>query len=141
MIAIYPGSFDPFHDGHMKIISKALKLFSKIYVVVTNNINKVHRTQIDLRFQKVKKILAHMSVVEVIINSDDLTSNVAKKYNANFMIRGIRNGEDLQYEIELSDANKMMNKDLETILFISDVDVRNISSTFISEIELYKNKK
>ncbi|AOG60775.1 phosphopantetheine adenylyltransferase [Spiroplasma helicoides] len=140
MIAIYPGSFNPFHEGHLDILKKALNLFSKIYIVVSKNILKDSNPDLKQRINSIVDLTKHYNNCEVILNENKLTADIAKELDAKFLIRGVRNIEDFKYEVELADANKFLNKDLETIIFISDSDRREISSTRLKEIEEYKRR-
>lgn len=139
MKAIFPGSFDPIHEGHLNIIKKASVLFDKLYIVVTNNIEKTKQTNIQIRKKQV--ILACQAFnlnIEILINEKMLTSFFAKQLGVNYIIRGLRNNDDLKYEIELSFANKKLNENLETIFFITYYDINKISSTFLNQIKQLK---
>lgn len=118
--AIYPGSFDPLHEGHVSIIKKALKLFDVVYVVVTNNPEKTNQTDIGERLDKVKSLLAGFSGVVVDINENEMTADFAKNRDVSFLIRSARNQTDFNYELELAVANKHLNKTLETIIIVPD---------------------
>lgn len=136
--AIYPGSFDPMHEGHIEIVQKACELFDKLYIVVTKNINKNHKDLIENRVIKVKEQLQHFENVEVMINENRLTGDIAKDLEIKYLVRGLRDSNDLKYEIELADANKMYHPEIETIFFVSSIEKRNISSTLLKELEHYK---
>ncbi|WP_156007201.1 pantetheine-phosphate adenylyltransferase [Spiroplasma tabanidicola] len=141
MIAIYPGSFNPFHQGHLDILNKAVKLFSKVYIVITKNIAKELEPNLASRVIQVKNFTKEVKNCEVLINQDELTADFAKKLNASYIIRGVRNEADFSYEREIYDVNKYLNPKLETIILIADSEKREISSTSIKEIELYKRGK
>ncbi|AHI54115.1 phosphopantetheine adenylyltransferase [Spiroplasma sabaudiense Ar-1343] len=138
MIGMYPGSFDPFHEGHLQIIQKAAKLFEKVLVVVTKNISKNPRKSFEHRIIKIKAATKDLNNVEILINENQLTADFAKSYNANFLIRGIRNSDDMDYEIKLADGNKLIEPDLDTVFFISDLPLRKVSSSILEEIEIYQ---
>lgn len=126
--AIYPGSFDPLHNGHIAIIKKALKLFDVVYVVVSNNPEKSSQTDINKRFEATKNALKEFSNIVVEINNDRTTAEFARQRNVNFLIRSARDNQDFQYELELAAANKYLNNDLETVIIIPDqldVDYRS----------------
>lgn len=139
MKAIFPGSFDPIHDGHLNIIKKASILFSKLYVVITNNLEKSNQTNIKTRAKQAAIACQNLNLnIEIVINEQMLTSDFAKQLGAKYIIRGLRNNNDLKYEMELAFANKQLNKDLETIFFIADYGLNEISSTFLNQIKQLK---
>ncbi|WP_029512930.1 pantetheine-phosphate adenylyltransferase [Mycoplasmopsis iners] len=128
-IGIYPGSFDPLHEGHLAIIKKALSLLDKLYVVVTYNPDKDNLSFINERFQKVSKALKNEDKIVVLLNKNKLTADLAKEIEAKFLIRSARNNLDYQYELELAAANKSLNSSLETILIFPNYKDINYSST------------
>ncbi|WP_025755127.1 pantetheine-phosphate adenylyltransferase [Mycoplasmopsis cricetuli] len=130
-IAIYPGSFDPIHKGHIEILKKALNLFDKIYVIVSVNPDKLHQNDIQIRYQLVKEKTKQFKNIEILINENELTALVARKLKANFIIRSARNILDYNYEIELAAGNKHLNKNLETILIMPNYQHINYSSTLM----------
>ncbi|WP_026389205.1 pantetheine-phosphate adenylyltransferase [[Acholeplasma] multilocale] len=133
---IFPGSFDPIHEGHIKLIEKAVEVFDEVIVVVTNNINK-DSSDITDRFGDVRELLQDFSRVSVIMNPDKLTHQLARELEVNYLLRGIRNDTDFQYEYELAKANKVMNNNLETIFFFAEDGDKEISSSLMREIEKY----
>ena len=139
MKAIFPGSFDPIHEGHINIIKKASLLFEKLYVIVSINLEKKEQGDIFERTKIVKTICADINpMIEVLTNNNRLTSELAKELGANYIIRGLRNNNDLKYEMELAFANKKLNNNLETIFFIVDYGLTEISSTLLKQINQLK---
>lgn len=134
--AIYPGSFDPFHKGHMSVVEKALKIFDYLLVVVSINPDKENQTPIDQRLKLVKTKLKHFKNVDVTFNSDRFIANIAAENNINFLVRSARNKTDFDYELELAAGNKYLNNRLETILIVPDFELINFSST----LERHKRK-
>ncbi|MGL4183769.1 MAG: pantetheine-phosphate adenylyltransferase [Metamycoplasmataceae bacterium] len=139
--AIYPGSFNPFHEGHMSIIEKALKLFDFIYIVVTLNPDKNETND----FYKNKKIIENIynknKKIKVLVNENELTSQLAKKLEVNFLIRSFRSEFDLAYEVDLAFSNNYLNNDLETILFFPNYKTNKISSTIERHINYINERK
>ncbi len=134
--AIYPGSFDPLHQGHIHIIEKATKLFDVIYVIVSNNPEKTSQSPIEQRFDEVAKKLHQYQDVIVEMNINQYTADFAKAKGINFIIRSARNQGDYDYELELAASNNHINDELETVLIIPDYkDINFASRLFKQEIK------
>ena len=136
--AIYPGTFDPITYGHIDVIKKSLKIFDRIVVATTDNINKNYYFSIDERLSIIKKSLfkdlkLNKSKIKV-IPFDTLTINLCKKYKASVIIRGLRAVSDFEYEFQLAGMNKKLNTNIETMFLMSDVENQIISSKFVKEI-------
>ncbi|GAA5414649.1 pantetheine-phosphate adenylyltransferase [Ureaplasma ceti] len=128
--AIYSGSFDPIHEGHLSILIKANALFDKVYVVVSNNPDK-NSNSLEMRAQQIQQFLQDHNVqFDVIINSG-LTVDIAHQLDAHYLIRGLRNELDLKYELALAQQNQKLAPDIETVFFLADADKVQISSTSI----------
>lgn len=118
-IAIFAGSFDPFHDGHLYILNKGLNLFNKVIVLVANSDEKLNHHSLENRYQAVKqKIFIPNVKVEKLSNG--YVADYAKKNNINYLIRGARNCSDFDYEKLVNQTNKKINGNLETIIFMPD---------------------
>lgn len=137
-IAIYPGSFNPFHDGHKSIIKKATKLFDLIYVIVTINPDKSIENNFELNKKNIEKYFSNNNKVVVLINRTKLTGVLAQELGANFLIRSSRSQLDFDYELNLANANNFINKNLETIIFFPKYDHKNVSSTVIRHKKIMK---
>ncbi|WP_027121244.1 pantetheine-phosphate adenylyltransferase [Mycoplasma leonicaptivi] len=133
-IAAFPGSFDPFHNGHLHILEKALKIFDEIYIVIAQNPKK-DKNNFQKNVINIKNKTKHLKNVFVLINKNELTANFIKKYNINFLIRSLRDEKDYWYEVNLAKINKEINPNIETILFLADEEYLNISSTNIKNKE------
>ena len=136
--AIYPGTFDPITYGHIDVIRKSLKIFDRVVVATTDNINKNYHFSIDERLSIIKNSLfkdlrLNKSRIKV-IPFDTLTINLCKKYKSSVIIRGLRAVSDFEYEFQLAGMNRKLNKNIETIFLMSDVQNQIISSRFIKEI-------
>ena len=136
--AIYPGTFDPITFGHIDVIKKSLKMFDRIIVATTDNINKNYLFSIDERISIIQNSLfkdLKMSKNKIkIISFDTLTINICKKYKASVIIRGLRAVSDFEYEFQLAGMNKKLNPKIETMFLMSDVENQIISSKFVKEI-------
>ena len=137
-IAIYPGTFDPITFGHIDVIKKSLKVVDKLIVAITDNIHKDYLFSIEERIEMVKKSLfvdlkLNKNKIKI-ISFDDLTIKICKKYKASIIIRGLRAVSDFEYEFQLAGMNKKLDKNIETIFLMSDIENEIISSKFIKEI-------
>jgi pantetheine-phosphate adenylyltransferase len=136
-IAIFPGSFDPFTKGHHDIVLRSLTLFDELIIGIGYNTSKKTRYfDIDLIVEKINGIYAHEPKVKVVVYNE-LTSTLAKRYNANFLVRGLRNTTDFEYENTISQMNRNLNPNLETIFLITSPEYAAISSTVIREVHRY----
>lgn len=133
--ALYPGTFEIFHDGHLNILKRSLKLFDFVYVVVSNNVEK-ESSPLEVRFEKVKEKIKKLGIKKVeVISNDGLLSDIALKFNSYYIIRGVRNNEDLIYEMELFHNYKKYLETFDVILFFSEEKYTKVSSS-----NLMKNK-
>ena len=137
-VAIYPGTFDPITYGHIDVIQKALKQFDKIVVAVSNVENKDYLFDSDERIKIVKKALFYDLKLNkkkvVVISFSTLTTELCKKYKSNIILRGLRAVSDFEYEFQLAGMNRKLNKNIETLFLMSDVENQIISSKFVKEI-------
>lgn len=136
-IAIFPGSFDPFTKGHHDIVVRSLAIFDKVIIGIGYNSSKKNRYfDIDIMVEKIKAIYANNKSVEVHVYNE-LTSTFAKKHKANFLVRGLRNTTDFEYENTISQMNRNLNPDLETVFLITSPEFAAISSTIIREVHRF----
>ena len=137
-VAIYPGTFDPITYGHIDVIQKALKLFDKIVVGVSNVSNKNYLFSLEERIDIVNKALfkdLKLSKKKIIVVSfNSLTTDLCKKFKSNIILRGLRAVSDFEYEFQLAGMNRKLNNNIETIFLMSDVENQIISSKFVKEI-------
>lgn len=132
-IGFYAGSFDPFTLGHLHIVKEASKLFDKVYVGIGVNSNKTrHYNQEEMKSVILKALKEEgLDNADVIIY-DGLTINCAKKVNATYLIRGIRNGMDYEYEENLAAINEEISG-LNT-LYLRAGNLGVVSSSFVREL-------
>jgi pantetheine-phosphate adenylyltransferase len=137
-VAIYPGTFDPITYGHIDLIKKALKLFDKVVVSVSDVSNKNYLFNSKERIEIVNKALfkdLKLDKKEILVVSfSSLTTDLCKKYKSNIILRGLRAVSDFEYEFQLAGMNRKLNNDIETIFLMSDVENQIISSRFVKEI-------
>lgn len=132
-IAIYPGSFDPFTNGHLDILKRAAEVFDEIVVLVAINAAKKYVFTIEERVGFLKKILSDYSNVRV-DSYDGLTVDYAKKAGAKHIIRGLRAVTDFEYEFQLASANRFLNSDIDMVFFMANTENSFISSSVVNEL-------
>jgi len=131
--ALYPGSFDPITNGHVDIIERALKLFDKLYVVISINPDKKTLFSAEERADILRHVLANHSQIEVIENTV-LTVQKAKELKASHIVRGLRALTDFDYEFQLTNANRVLDKTIDTVFFMTDNRHAFLSSSAVKEI-------
>lgn len=133
MIAVYAGSFDPFTYGHLDIIKEASKFFDTLYVLCADNIKKKSVFPKDKMGIAIDKDIRSIGINNVkVIVSSDLTIDVCKRANADYLVRGLRSTSDYIYEEDIAKFNQMMNPSIKTIYFRASNDA--ISSTTVKEL-------
>ncbi|WP_236976031.1 pantetheine-phosphate adenylyltransferase [Membranihabitans maritimus] len=132
-IAVFPGSFDPITKGHKDIVTRALPLFDKIIIAIGVNNQKQYLYTLDQRVQWLKKVFEGEEKVTV-DHFEGLTAHYCNRINAGYLIRGLRNAADFDYEKTISQLNNIVGHDLETVFFISRPQYSHISSTIVREI-------
>ena len=118
-VAIYPGTFDPITYGHIDVIKKALKLFDKIVVGVSDVSNKNYLFNSEERIDIVNKALFKDLKLDkkkiLVVSFSSLTTDLCKKYKSNIILRGLRAVSDFEYEFQLAGMNRKLNNNIETI--------------------------
>lgn len=135
-IAFFPGSFDPFTKGHADIVERGLRLFDEIIIGIGTNTNKKRYFEIDVIEREIKGAFSNDPRIKI-VHYDDLTASVAKKYGAQFILRGLRNTTDFEYENTISQVNRQLAKDLETVFLITAPELAPISSTIVRELHKF----
>jgi pantetheine-phosphate adenylyltransferase len=132
-IAIFPGSFDPFTRGHLDIVSRATTLFDEIIIGIGYNDQKKRMFDVKSMKTKIEDSVKEMPNVKVEIYSN-LTADFATEKQAKYLLRGIRNTTDFEYENAIAQANKHLNKELETVFLMTTPSLAHISSTIAREL-------
>lgn len=133
--AIYPGSFDPITNGHLDVLTTGSKIFGKVIIAVSNNINKNSFLTVEERINLIKESVKHLDNVEVDF-FDGLTVNYAKERGATILLRGLRAVSDFEYEMQLSQTNSELSPDIKTVFLITKPEYNFISSSTVKEIFL-----
>ena len=131
-IAIYPGSFDPIHLGHVRIVENAATIFDQVIVVAMQNREKKGFLSIEKRQELLKTSFGHLNNV-VTDSSTGLVVDVAKALNAEVIIKGLRSSADFEIEMQMAQTNKEISA-INTFFIPTDPEYSYISSRFIREI-------
>ena len=132
-IAIFPGSFDPVTKGHESIVLRALPMFDKIIVAIGENTAKKSLFSIEQRKEWLRQTFEGIDKIEI-DSFDCLTVDYCKKVGAKYILRGVRNTMDYQYEMNIAQINNELCSDIETVFLITKPDEAAISSSFVREI-------
>jgi pantetheine-phosphate adenylyltransferase len=132
-ICLFPGTFDPVTLGHIDIIDRALPLFDKIYVGIGINAIKDPMFSADQRMEWFKEIYKNEPKVES-VTYEGLTIQYCKKINAHFILRGIRFVSDFEYEKTIADANRTLDRSIETIFLTGEPKYTSVASTIVRDI-------
>jgi len=135
-IAIFPGSFDPFTNGHYDIVNRGLKIFDKIIIAIGHNTQKNRYFDIDLMLDKIRSAFQGETGIEV-VTYNELTAGYATKKGARFLLRGLRNTTDFEYENSIAQVNRYLNEDLESVFLITSPGFAAINSSIIREVHRY----
>lgn len=131
--AIFAGSFDPITNGHLDIINRASKLFDELQIGVLINPNKKGLFSLEKRVDLIKSCTSHLNNIKV-VSFEGLLVNYCKNNGIDTLVRGVRNGADIEYELQMAHMNKELNPDIETIILPTTTKYSFISSSLIKEV-------
>ena len=135
-IALFPGSFDPFTKGHEDIVLRGLNIFDEIIIAIGHNSTKKRYFDIDyMQRQIMDHFISHENIK--VERYTELTATFANKHGAKFLLRGLRNTTDFEYENSIAMVNKDLYNGLETVFLITSPRYAFISSTIIREVHSY----
>lgn len=132
-ICLFPGTFDPVTLGHIDIINRALPLFDQIYVGIGINSAKLPMFSAEQRMEWFKEIYRYEPKVKSVVY-EGLTINYCKEIGAQFILRGIRYVSDFEYEKTIADANRTLDKNIETIFLTGEPKYTSVASTIVRDI-------
>lgn len=132
-IAVFPGSFDPITIGHVDIVRRAVPLFDRVVVAVGVNSQKKTLFSLEQRIEWLEAVFTSEAKVEV-ASFQGLTAHFCNKIGARYLIRGLRNASDFDYEKTIAQLNYTVGNDLDTVFLISHPQFSHISSTIVREI-------
>ena len=133
MKAVYPGSFDPVTYGHLDIIERAAAIFDELTVSVLNNKAKTALFSVEERVKLLEEATRHLPNVKV-DSFSGLLIDYAKQKDIHVSVRGLRAVTDFEYELQLSQTNNALNKNLKTVFLITKPEYNFISSSMVREI-------
>jgi len=132
-VALFPGSFDPITLGHVDIIERAVPLFDEIRIAVGTNSAKNYLFSLEQRVQWIKETFAHEPKITV-ITYEGLTVDFAQTQGVQFLLRGLRNPADFEFEKAIAQANREMVPNLETVFLLTSARYAYISSSIVREV-------
>ncbi len=132
-VAVFPGSFDPITQGHVDIILRALPLFDKIIVAIGVNSTKAALFSLERRLHWLEEVFKGMTKIEI-GHFEGLTVHYCQAIGAQYLVRGLRNASDFDYEKTISQLNNIVGKNIDTVFFISRPEFSHYSSTIVREI-------
>jgi pantetheine-phosphate adenylyltransferase len=132
-ICLFPGTFDPVTLGHVDIIDRSIPLFDKVVVGIGLNASKAVMFSAEQRLQWIQEIYKDQPKVEGAVY-EGLTVNYCKEIGARFILRGIRYVSDFEYEKTIADANRTLDKSIETIFLTGEPKYTSVASTIVRDI-------
>jgi pantetheine-phosphate adenylyltransferase len=137
-IALYPGSFDPVSNGHLDVFRQAVGLCDRLIVAIGVHPGKKPLFTVDERIKMVREVFAPIAAKAGCVfestTYDKLTVTAAQKAGATLMIRGLRDGTDLDYEMQIAGMNEAMAPEVQTVFLPASVAVRPITATLVRQI-------
>lgn len=132
-IAVFAGSFDPFTVGHLDLVTRGSKLFDELWVLVAVNTSKKYMLSMESRVALIRKACTGIKNVKVAL-FEGLTVNFMKSVGATVLLRGVRNGSDMDYELSVDWNNKLLYPECETVYLSSSRDHLMVSSSVVREL-------
>lgn len=132
-IAVFPGSFDPITLGHLDIVQRAIPLFDRIIIAVGTNANKKYMFPLEQRLAWIRETFAAEEKIAV-DSYEGLTIEYCESKNANFILRGLRNPSDFEFEKAIAQTNRKLKKDLETVFLLTASGLSSISSSIVRDV-------
>ena len=132
-IAIFPGSFDPITTGHESIIKRALPLFDELIIAIGVNADKNDFFPVDIRIEWIKKVFTDYPQVKV-IEYTGLTINICKRFNARYILRGLRTSADFEFERSIGQINKKLYHNIETVFLLTLPEHTPVNSSIVRDI-------
>ncbi len=137
-IAIYPGTFDPFTNGHLDIVVRSLRIFDRIIIAVTNNPQKSPLFSIEERIELIRETILDLNLQHVSVEHfQGLLVNYVEEKKGIAIIRGLRAVSDFEYELQMALINRRLNPHVDTIFKMPSEEYSFVTSTAVKEIALF----
>lgn len=133
-IGLFTGSFDPLTLGHLDLIERASGLFDKLFVGIFYNPNKSGLLDLEARKRILEEVFAGNDNIVVLVSTNELVVDVARKVGASHLVRGLRNGQDLEYEASFDFYNRELAPAIETIYLLAKPEFKFVSSSQVREL-------
>ena len=135
-IALFPGSFDPFTNGHLDIVRRGVGLFDELIIAIGTNSSKQRQLPLEWLTGQLETLFADEPRVSVRAYQG-LTTEFARATGARYLLRGLRNTLDFEYENAIAQANRQLSPGLETVFLVTSPTLATVSSTIIREIHRF----
>jgi pantetheine-phosphate adenylyltransferase len=132
-VAVFPGTFDPFTIGHESIVRRALSIFDEIIIAIGSNAQKDGFFTLENRIRMISFVFRGENRIRV-MSYEGLTVDFCREVNAGFILRGIRTAADFEYERGISQMNKLMAPDIESIMLLTTPEHTPVNSTIVRDI-------
>lgn len=134
--AIYPGTFDPFTNGHLDVLERALNIFDRVDVVMAENSQKNTLFSVDERLSMIREVVSVFPDVSVDVLHDGLLANYARTAGAKAIVRGVRQVKDFEYEFQMSLLNRHLYPEVTTVFLMPNVKYTYVASSIIREVAM-----
>ncbi len=132
-IAVFPGSFDPITLGHVSIVKRAIPIFDEVIVAIGSNSQKKYMFDLNQRLEWIKNAFRNEPKVSTDVYQG-LTVNYCEKKKAKFLLRGLRNQQDFEFERSIAQMNRQLNDEIETVFLFTELEYAAINSSIVRDI-------
>jgi len=134
--AIYPGTFDPFTNGHLDVLERALNIFEEVVVVIAENCQKSALFTVEERLIMTKQVTGNYPGVSVKVLHKGLLADYARQVGARAIVRGVRQVKDFEYEFQMSLLNRQLYPEVTTVFLMPNVKYTYVASSIIKEVAI-----